>query len=350
VPKGKNPVLNNASKDANQNMGSDPASSPTKSCGSAPAPKQAKRDQQYWLEIQLVDEQQNAISGEEYRARLPDGSPAEGYLDDDGWTRIEGITTAGACQISFPNLDQAACKFLQSTGRRGAAGPIRSVTRNAGYPDPTGHSINADAGQCCSSIAYANGHLWPTIWNAPQNASLRLNGRDDPNCLVPGESVYIPAIKPFQYSGNTNLRHRFMFKGLTNLVMRILYSDGAPRANVRCVLTVDGKAAAATTTADGKVSFPIHPLTTDCTLKVPGDGVVAEQTFQLQCGSLAPHNTLAGVQQRLVNLGTWDVPVDGKNEAKTEEAVKFLQKSLKVPATGTIAQNVWDSLRTKYGS
>ena len=67
-----------------------------------------KRDEKptYWLEIELVGEDRQPIPWEEYLVVLPDGKQASGFLDWEGFARFEGLTTAGTCQISFPNLDR----------------------------------------------------------------------------------------------------------------------------------------------------------------------------------------------------------------------------------------------------
>jgi len=60
-----------------------------------------------WIEIELVDEEDDPIPGEKYRITLPDGRVAEGTLDQNGFKRLEGIPP-GTCQIIFPKLDKDA--------------------------------------------------------------------------------------------------------------------------------------------------------------------------------------------------------------------------------------------------
>lgn len=68
----------------------------------------------FWIEVELAGEDGSPIAWEEYRVQLPDGQIAEGLLDQDGWTRIDGISSAGTCQVCFPNLDQGAWHFIES--------------------------------------------------------------------------------------------------------------------------------------------------------------------------------------------------------------------------------------------
>lgn len=60
-----------------------------------------------WVEIELVDEEDQPVPGEKYRVELPDGSVAEGTLDEKGFARIDGIDP-GTCKICFPELDKEA--------------------------------------------------------------------------------------------------------------------------------------------------------------------------------------------------------------------------------------------------
>lgn len=60
-----------------------------------------------WIEIEMLDEEDNPVPGETYQITLPDGSVAQGTLDENGFARIDGFDP-GQCQITFPELDQEA--------------------------------------------------------------------------------------------------------------------------------------------------------------------------------------------------------------------------------------------------
>lgn len=60
-----------------------------------------------WIEIEMVDEEDEPVPGEAYRIELPDGSIAAGTLDENGMARVEGIEP-GTCRIMFPELDREA--------------------------------------------------------------------------------------------------------------------------------------------------------------------------------------------------------------------------------------------------
>jgi hypothetical protein len=57
--------------------------------------------------IQLMDEADWGVEGEEYCVEFSSGVRAYGYLDVGGEAVISGIEDPGVCQVSFPNLDQA---------------------------------------------------------------------------------------------------------------------------------------------------------------------------------------------------------------------------------------------------
>ena len=57
-----------------------------------------------WIEVHLVDLDNNPLAGERYQIRLPNSSLREGTLDSAGKVRFDGITP-GQATISFPDID-----------------------------------------------------------------------------------------------------------------------------------------------------------------------------------------------------------------------------------------------------
>jgi len=60
-----------------------------------------------WIEIKLVDENNDPVPGERYKIELPNGKFAEGTLDQNGFARVNGVKP-GTCKVTFPNLDKDA--------------------------------------------------------------------------------------------------------------------------------------------------------------------------------------------------------------------------------------------------
>lgn len=69
--------------------------------------EESEEEKTSWIEIELLDEEDNPVPGEKYEIELPDGSMASGTLDGDGFAKVEGFD-AGECKVCFPNLDKSA--------------------------------------------------------------------------------------------------------------------------------------------------------------------------------------------------------------------------------------------------
>ena len=72
-----------------------------------PPATEEEAEEKSWIEIEMVDEEDEPVPGEKYKITLPDDSVAEGTLDGKGFARIEGIDP-GTGNISFPELDKDA--------------------------------------------------------------------------------------------------------------------------------------------------------------------------------------------------------------------------------------------------
>jgi type VI secretion system secreted protein VgrG len=70
-------------------------------------PHKQDEEKKSWIEIELIDEEDNPVPGEQYKITLPDGSVKTGTLDQNGFARVDGIDP-GTCKVTFPNLDKEA--------------------------------------------------------------------------------------------------------------------------------------------------------------------------------------------------------------------------------------------------
>jgi uncharacterized protein (DUF2345 family) len=70
-----------------------------------PETQEEKEEKTAWIEISLVDDDDQPVPGARYRVTLPDGSVDEGTLDAEGFARVEGFEP-GQCKVSFPEMDE----------------------------------------------------------------------------------------------------------------------------------------------------------------------------------------------------------------------------------------------------
>jgi hypothetical protein len=63
------------------------------------------REEQHWIEIQLLDDDGHGISGIDYLIVTPDDQKHSGVTGADGVARLENIPP-GQCKVSFPRLDR----------------------------------------------------------------------------------------------------------------------------------------------------------------------------------------------------------------------------------------------------
>ncbi|MGG7567839.1 hypothetical protein ACQ5SO_16930 [Rhodovulum sp. DZ06] len=96
-------------------FGSQPVGDPVQPC---PLGQGADARPRRWIEIELVDEDDQPVAGEEFRVRLPDGQEVTGTLDADGHARIDGLRQGGTCQVCFPQLDEAAWSVIETAAAR----------------------------------------------------------------------------------------------------------------------------------------------------------------------------------------------------------------------------------------
>jgi hypothetical protein len=73
---------------------------------SAPPTVSSPCQENHWIEIVLVDQENQPIAGVAYKIVGPDGAIHAGTLDDTGLARVDGLPP-GTCQVSFPDLEDA---------------------------------------------------------------------------------------------------------------------------------------------------------------------------------------------------------------------------------------------------
>jgi len=190
-------------------------------------------------------------------------------------------------------------------------------------------------GDCMSSIGFATGFFWKTLWNLPQNADLKAK-RKNPNVLMTGDVVYVPDKRPKQESRPAGARHKFHKKGVPALLrMRLLDGLHRPRPNLPYVITVDGDIRSGTTDGNGTLVEPIPPSAQTGTLTfAAADGKGKKQVLNLDLGTLNPVTEVSGLKARLRNLQFYRGPIDENLDDDAQRALRSFQRRKGLPVTG----------------
>lgn len=229
-------------------------------------------------------------------------------------------------------------------------------------------------GDCIGSIASAHGLTWQKIWDHPENADLKQ--RRDPNILKPGDRLFIPDRETKEESVVTGQRHRFKVKDVPAMLhLRLVDGENNPRAGLNYTINVDGLALEGTTDDDGCIDESIPPNAKKAILTVhpPAPDTQEEQDdqvftgpsgqttsdtqqaapreeYEIHLGSVDPADEVAGIQQRLVNLGYELVRPSGHLDEPTRNALMQIQKQRNMDVTGTLDDATRQAIEDLHGS
>lgn len=201
----------------------------------------------------------------------------------------------------------------------------------------------AGENDCFINIADRFGFSWKTLWNHPNNAELRQK-RKDPYLLYAGDVVHVPDRELKEVARATEKRHRFKKITETVLLRLRLLEDGQPRKNLSYTLEVEGLTFKGKTDGNGKLEHKIPARAT------VGRLITAEDNYLLDIGRLDPISEIAGVQQRLSNLGYLGHASNGVVTEETRAALQAYQEKHGLEANGEITEQTRNSLIGAHGT
>ncbi|MGB2985767.1 MAG: peptidoglycan-binding protein [Phycisphaerae bacterium] len=202
-------------------------------------------------------------------------------------------------------------------------------------------------GDCISSIAFETGHFWEKVWNDPGNAKLK-EIRKNPNVLLPGDRVTIPEVTPKQEPGETEMRHRFVRRGVPE-VLRVRFEDEEkkPYVSKAYVIEIDGEAREGYTNGDGLLEQPISPDAKTAKITFPE----LNEEYEFDLGKLEPIESLKGVQARLNNLGFACGEATGEWDERTARAVRHYQVAYELDnQSGELDDDTRAHIHKRHGS
>jgi hypothetical protein len=207
--------------------------------------------------------------------------------------------------------------------------------------------ITIKQGECLMTIALAKGFDPQTIWDHPDNAELK-ELRHTYQALLAGDRLVIPDLEEKEVAVSTDTVSHFKLNvGSVKLRLRLTRHNQA-RADEAFELMIDGAAApiTGTTDGDGWIDQAIPADATRATLKLR-DGV---ESYTLNLGHLDPHDSPAGIQQRLRSLGFYFGRVDGEIGDVTAAALRRFQTAKDLGVSGEADDATVSALRDAYGT
>lgn len=184
-------------------------------------------------------------------------------------------------------------------------------------------------GDCIFSIAFEQGFFADTIWNHPNNAELKAE-REDPNVLLPGDSVFVPDKRLKEVSEPTNQVHKFRCKNTPKVFRIQIVRLGIPVKDMDYTLDIDGVEKEGKTDGEGW----IKPESIKPNAKVAKLSLADGSKYEFNLGHLDPIDEVAGIQGRLHGLSYYDGAINGKFDDKTKKALEVFQRSNKLEVTG----------------
>lgn len=187
----------------------------------------------------------------------------------------------------------------------------------------------AREGDSIPSIAFQFGFFPDTVWNHPDNSSLK-SLRGNMNTLEPGDEVAIPDLALRHLDRSVDQCYRFRRKGVPAIFRLQVFQDEHPRANQPYTLIIDGVAHQGTSDDQGVIESPLPPDSREGTLRIGPDNY----TIELRFGSLRPNNEIIGWRQRLNNLGYNCGEPSNDLDDLTRDAIRYFQRRMQLTETG----------------
>jgi N-acetylmuramoyl-L-alanine amidase len=250
----------------------------------------------------------------------------------------------GPSQLDLSWAFYHPCRFsIESVG--GGSVVQRANTGN-GSAQPVGDGDHVvQQGECVISLADAHGHFWETIWNHPDNASVK-EARGSPHVLLSGDRIHIPEITPKHEDCATDARHTFRRKGIPIAFEIVVKENGKVLSGKQYLLRIEDRTWSGTIDGSGLVTAPMLPQDRTGELKVFDDDGRC-RVYPLEFGTLDPAHTPGGAAGRLRNLGL--LGSDDSPE-ELESSLKKFQKQEGLEATGTLTAETANRLADVHGS
>lgn len=221
--------------------------------------------------------------------------------------------------------------------------------REATLAVPPGGMVRAVVqGESVDSLGFAYGHAAETIWNHPRNQVLR-EKRGDPRVLYPGDEIFIPPLRPAEFTGESTGRcHVYVRQHVPSLLRfrPLVFGKASPGVvyEVRQGGLSFGKGV---TTADGDIEFEVSPDEARVSVRVFFDGFSKEYDVTLR--TLDPIMETSGVQQRLAAMGFFHGAIDGSAGPALDAAVSRFRMHYGLHQGSGLDDRLRDAIHRQFG-
>jgi N-acetylmuramoyl-L-alanine amidase len=207
-------------------------------------------------------------------------------------------------------------------------------------------TIKVKRGDCLVNICHHENLSWETVWNHPQNSSLK-EKRKNPNILKEGDELYIPDREYKHESAQTEKQHVYKVENKTVKFSLTLLDLGKPLANQKWTLKVDGSEVAKGETDENGTFEAQIPASANNGLLLVGD---KPDEYKIRFGYVDPIDEVSGVQSRLKNLGFYYGQVDDVNGPLTTAAIAEFQRMVEITGEGKLTDETKQKLVEVHGS
>lgn len=180
------------------------------------------------------------------------------------------------------------------------------------------------------------------IWEHAGNQGLR-KLRQNPNVLLPGDTIFIPDLAPKTLSVPTTKKHVFVVPAEHLLLrLRVRDFDDQPVRNAACEVEVDGAKSKMVTDGDGLVELKIPRTAREGKLSIPELDI----EVPLKIGHLDPPDAKSGWVGRLRNLGYL---CESDDPSSVRDAIEEFQCDHKLKLTGLPDATTQSKLKELHG-
>jgi N-acetylmuramoyl-L-alanine amidase len=194
---------------------------------------------------------------------------------------------------------------------------------------------------------------YETIWNHPDNAALK-KLRENPNVLLPGDTVIVPDKTPKDMTRPTGQVHRFVVRApALRLRVRFLGFDSKPIVGATLDLVIDGNSKSVATNSEGKIEEPLAPKAEKGLIQFQDPKTPFDHTMQIEIrvGHLDPVEAESGQRGRLNALGyeAGDPTQSGDDDPAFRSAVEEFQCDNGLTVDGIVGPKTRAKLKDVYG-